>query len=80
MSKDGKWDEMASRVSDDVVRLFAAIGTHREIAGVIAERFGGLSDALNLRADARTGGNVPPGLIQDIKRIPTEFVGYRTAW
>jgi probable F420-dependent oxidoreductase len=80
MSKDGKWDEMASRVSDDVVRLFAAIGTHREIAGAIAERFGGLSDALNLRADARTGGDVPPDLMQDIKHIPTKFTGYRTAW
>ncbi|MGA3399286.1 MAG: TIGR03617 family F420-dependent LLM class oxidoreductase [Acetobacteraceae bacterium] len=80
MSKDGKWSEMASRVSDDVVRLFAAIGTHQEIAGAIAARFGGLSDALSLRPDAQTGGDVPSDLIQDIKRIPTKFVGYRTAF
>ena len=80
MSKAGQWGEMASRVSDDVVRLFAAIGTHAQIADAIAERFGGLSDALTLRADATTGDDVPPDLIQEIKRIPTKFEGYRTVF
>jgi hypothetical protein len=81
MSKAGKWDEMASRVSDDVVHMFAAVGTHKEIAGKIAERFGGVSDALNLRADSSSaGGDVPPDVIQEIKRIATPFRGYKTAW
>jgi probable F420-dependent oxidoreductase len=81
MSKQGKWDEMPRRVSDDVVHLFAAVGTHQEIAKRIEERFGGLSDAINVRADSTTsGGDIPPDLIQDIKRIPTPFEGYRTAW
>jgi probable F420-dependent oxidoreductase len=81
MSKAGKWTEMASRVSDDVVHLFAAVGTHAEIAGRIAERFGGLSDAINLRPDSSgAGGDVPPDTIQEVKRIPTPFQGYRTAW
>src|ERR1700761_4495939 len=81
LSKAGKWQEMAGRVSDDVVHLFAAVGTHTEIAGKIAERFGGLSDALNLRADSSSaGGDVPPDVIQEIKRIATPFKGYKTAW
>lgn len=81
MSKAGKWDEMPSRVSDDVVHLFAAVGTHKEIAGKIAERFGGLSDAINLRADSSSaGGDAPPDVIQEIKRIPTPFQGYKTDW
>jgi hypothetical protein len=81
MSKAGKWDSMPSRVSDDVVHLFAAVGTHREIAGKIAERFGGVSDALSLRADSSSfGGDVPPDVIQEIKRIATPFSGYRTVW
>jgi probable F420-dependent oxidoreductase len=81
MSKAGKWGEMASRVSDDVVHLFAAVGTHKEIAQRIEERFGGLSDAINLRADSSSEGDaVPPDVLQDIKRIATPFEGYRTAW
>jgi hypothetical protein len=81
MSKAGKWNEMADRVPDDVVHLFAAVGTHKEIAARVEERFGGLSDALNLRADSSSaGGDVPPDVIQDIRRIATPFQGYRTAW
>ena len=81
MSKAGKWNEMAGRVSNDVVRLFAAVGTHKEIAVRIDERFGGVSDALNLRADSSTaGGDVPPDVIREIKRIATPFRGYKTDW
>ena len=32
MSKTGQWDKMSAEISDDVVRLFAAVGTHRELA------------------------------------------------
>lgn len=81
MSKAGKWAEMAGRVPDDLVHLFAAVGTHKEIAGRIAERFGRLSDAVNLRADSSAaGGDAPPETIAEIKAIPTVFRGYRTAW
>jgi probable F420-dependent oxidoreductase len=80
MSKQGKWADMAGRISDDVVHLFAAVGTHQEIAARINERFGGLSDALSLRAEAGSGGDVPPDLLQDIKRLSTRFMGYATAW
>ena len=81
MSKAGKWNELASRVPDDVVHLFAAVGTHKDIAKRIEERFGGLSDALGMRSDSSmTGYDVPPDVMQDIKRIPTPFQGYKTAW
>lgn len=81
MSKAGQWAAMPGRISDDVVHLFAAVGTHKEIAGRIAERFGGLSDAINMRADSSEAGDpVPPDLLQDIKRVATPFQGYRTPW
>jgi probable F420-dependent oxidoreductase len=80
MSKQGKWAEMAGRVSDEVVHLFAAVGTHAELPAVLTERFGGLTDALNLRADTTSGGDVPPDVLQEIKRIPSPFAGYRTDW
>ena len=81
LSKAGKWADMASRVSDDVVHLFAAVGTHAEIAGRIKDRFGGVSDAINLRPDSSdAGGDVPPDVIAEIKRIASPFEGYKTAW
>jgi hypothetical protein len=81
MSKAGQWADMPKRIPDDLVHLFAAVGTHKELAQRIAERFGGLSDAINLRPDSTTETDpVPPDVIQEIQRIPTPFQGYRTAW
>jgi probable F420-dependent oxidoreductase len=80
MSKAGQWDRMASEISDEVVRLFAAVGTHRELARAIEHRFGGVADAV-----APSGGYgmrqvLPPELIQDIRRIPSAFTGFQTRW
>ncbi|HVY15111.1 MAG TPA: TIGR03617 family F420-dependent LLM class oxidoreductase [Rhodopila sp.] len=81
MSKAGQWNEMPKRIPDELVHLFAAVGTHKELPGRIAERFGGLSDAINLRPDSTTETDpVPPDVIQEIRRIATPFQGYRTAW
>jgi hypothetical protein len=55
-------------------------------------RFGGLSDAVNMRtgevntqrsavpSEINPERDIPPDLIQDIKKIPTPFNGYNTAW
>jgi hypothetical protein len=81
MSKAGKWNEMASRVSGDPVHLFAAVGTHKDITAPIQDRFGCLSDALNPRADlSAAAGDAPPDIIQEIKRIKTPFQGYKIPW
>lgn len=79
MSKQGQWAEMTREISDDVVRLFAAVGTHKEIAAAIRERFAG-SDSVSASATSEEGADLPPDVIQDIKRIPTSFVGYGNAW
>jgi probable F420-dependent oxidoreductase len=51
MSKEGKWDDMTLAVTDDVVRLFAAVGRHDEIVNEIANRFGGVADIVGLPED-----------------------------
>ena len=79
MTRQGKWSEMANEVPDDVVHLFAAVGRYDQIVKAIAERFGGLTDALNARANAAQPDLLPRDLIEDIRRIPHAFRGFRRA-
>jgi hypothetical protein len=69
--RQGKWNELAAEVPDDIAHLFAAVGRHDQIVGAIGERFGGLTDALTLRGDGT--GEVPHDLVQDIRRIPHRY-------
>ena len=73
MSREGKWTEMAKEVPDDVAHLFAAVGRHDQIVKAIADRFGGLVDALTLGREGT--GPVPPDLVQDIRRVPHPYRG-----
>ncbi len=63
MSKKGQWDAMTNEISDDVVRYFAAVGRHDEIAEAIRERFGGLTDVIACEP------GTPTEVIQDIQKI-----------
>jgi alkanesulfonate monooxygenase SsuD/methylene tetrahydromethanopterin reductase-like flavin-dependent oxidoreductase (luciferase family) len=73
MTKAGEWDKIAGEVSDDVVHLFAAVGRHDQIAQAIEARFGGLVDSISASANSAKPSDLPPGLIQDIERIPTRY-------
>ena len=73
MVRQGKWSELAKEVPDDVAHLFAAVGRHDQIVGAIERRFGGLVDSLTLRGDGV--GEVPPDLVQDIRRVPHQYRG-----
>ena len=78
LSVEGRWGEMPARVSDDIVRLFAACGTYREIAGAIEARFGGLADAVDLSFPADAPAGLQRELLTDIRRIPHLFEGFAT--
>ena len=67
-------------ISDDVVRLFAAVGPHGEIAREIESRFGGAADAVAISGGYGMHQDVPPDVVRDIQRIPSVFAGYQTAW
>jgi probable F420-dependent oxidoreductase len=80
MSKRGQWNEMARRVPDEVVRTFAAVGRYDEIARLIAERFGGVSDTVTLGTLPGVEAGLLREVVQDVKRIPCAFEGYPTGW
>ena len=73
LSKNDGWGEMASRISDDVVRQFAAVGRHDEIAAAIEDRYGGLTDAIGASASPEIPADLPQEVIQDIQKISTFY-------
>lgn len=73
MTRAGQWNEMAKEVSDDVVHLFAAVGRHDQLEKAISQRFGGLVDSISASANSAKPSDLPPGLVQDLGRIPTRY-------
>jgi hypothetical protein len=71
---------MAAEISDDVVDLFAASGTHDDIAKAIEKRFGGISDCVSAIAAPDADPGLTPDLIQDLQRIASPFGGFKTRW
>jgi probable F420-dependent oxidoreductase len=78
MSLKGQWKEMAKEISDDTVRLFAAIGTHDVIVKEIEKRYCGVSDTVYTHHVPAIDPKIPPDLLQDIKRLPSAFKGFNT--
>jgi hypothetical protein len=79
MSKEGKWSELAAQVSDDVVRLFAAVGTYDELPAAVAERFGGVVDTLRLDLPDDIDPDQHKDLIGKLQATPVFFDGFKTA-
>ena len=71
--------QLAERYRAAARRLFTAIGRHDEIATEIQKRFGGISDSINPGTSMIAPPPVPPDVLQDIKRIPTKFKGFKPA-
>jgi hypothetical protein len=80
MTVAGRWQDMPALVSDDVVRIFAACGTYREIAEVTAARWGGAADSIELNFRPDTPVGLQRDIIADIHRIPQAFAGFKTDW
>jgi probable F420-dependent oxidoreductase len=80
MSVEGRWGEMATEVSDDVVRIFAACGTYDEIAQAIEARYGGLADSIEVNFPVGTPAGLRRELLADIRRIPHAFQGFAAGW
>jgi len=80
MSLDGRWNEMAAEVPDELVHIFAACGTYSEITTAIDARFGGLADAIEINFPAGTPAGLQSELLADIRRIPHTFQGFDMPW
>jgi probable F420-dependent oxidoreductase len=62
LSKEGRWDDMADLVPDEMVESIAIVGRRHEIAGRIREKVGGIADTVSLECTRRPD----PGHFADI--------------
>ena len=69
-----------AQVTDDVVRIFAACGTYREIASSIERRYGGVADSIDLEFPPDAPLGLRREIIADIRRIPHRFAGFNIDW
>lgn len=51
MSRAGQWDEMADVIDETTLSAFACVGSAKEVAKQLRERFGGLYDQISVRFD-----------------------------
>ena len=79
-TKDGRWDEIAAQIPDDLLHLFAAIGRYDELYNVVNERYEGCVDMVYASASTDVRPQIPKEILQDIKRIKTPFKEFKTVW
>jgi len=80
LSRAGRWDEMARRVSDEVVETFAAVATYDGIVDAVRKRFGGLVDGNGVMFPEDAPEGVQREILQELRGIPSPFVGFATSW
>lgn len=78
--KEGRWSEMAALIPNDVLDLFATVGTYDRIPAMLERRYGGLVDTLSLFIPPHADPAPLAEILPDIQRIRTPFEGYATGW
>jgi len=54
LSLEGKWQEMATRITDDMLDQFAIIGTYDQIVKKMKEKCAGVIDRVNFTIPVRS--------------------------
>ncbi len=80
LAKQGKWNEMAAAVPDDVVQEFSAVGRYDQLTAAIERQFGGLTDSLLLGLVPSVSPEERQELLQDLHGIPCAFRGFTDQW
>ena len=80
LSRRGLWDEMSKEIDDDVLRLFAVIGTHDDVLPQIKERFGGQVDLIMPMSSSSDDPAVTKEWVQNVKKIDVPFKNFLNRW
>lgn len=68
MSKQGRWEDMAAAVDDEILQTFAAIGRPDEVAAELRRRYDGIVDRLGFAT--QDGSDVPAELVAALRATP----------
>ncbi len=68
LSKSGRWDEMPSRIDDTMLATLAAVGSPREVASEVVERFGGLVDRVGFYTPYLVADETVGELVDELAR------------
>ena len=78
MTKEGKWDQLASEIPDELLHACTIVGRHHEIKKLIEDYYGGISDTLVASQSYEKPSDLPPDLISELKHIKTRFKEFST--
>lgn len=78
-TRQGEWSKMAAMVPDEVLDLFVARATYRDLPAAIEQRFGGLVDTVGIEFLATDPPELRREVIQAIQAIPSAFTGFAEA-
>jgi alkanesulfonate monooxygenase SsuD/methylene tetrahydromethanopterin reductase-like flavin-dependent oxidoreductase (luciferase family) len=78
--REGRWDEMAAQIPDDVIGLFAVVGTYDTIVGEIEQRYRGGADTIAFPTSPDAEPRALREVVEGIQRIPSAFTGYAVGW
>ena len=78
--REGRWSEMAAQIPDDVISLFAVVGTYDTIVSDIEARYGGCADTISFPMPEDAEPRVVREVVEAIQRIPSSFAGYAAGW
>jgi probable F420-dependent oxidoreductase len=78
--REGRWDEMAAQIPDEVIGLFAVVGTYDTIVGEIERRYRGGADTISFPTPPDAEPRALREVVESIQRIPSAFTGYAVGW
>lgn len=73
MTKTGQWKKMAAEVPDDVLDEFCLYTTYDKLPAAIEERFGGISDTIEVKFEGDTDLEVAQEVVSKVHAIQSGF-------
>lgn len=70
MSKQGRWDDMADLVPDDMLETIACVGRRDEIADLVRARLDGQADVVSLECTPRSDPARSASIARELQGVP----------
>ena len=73
MPRQGRWDEMAEQIPDELIDLFATVVDYEALPDAIEKRYGGYADSVLLQISAEDDVDRLADCVAKIQRIPSPY-------